>query len=276
MRNLIICFVITILNNNGQNHIIPFKIIEERPIILLKINESEPLPFIFDTGASVPVISDSIFQILNLSILGKTKVGSPNNNQAIEANILNIDSIIIGEIKSKNLNAISFDFSKVLQKQKVGGIVGLSVFSGNLVSINYTKKELSISNGSIDPKNPNSISVNLYPIISFYAEIENKKYECHLDTGSKYYINIPYEWREELTFYDTPIESGKGRTVSGEFTIYSAKLKGTISIANISIVDPEINLITGGFNTINFGSKFIQGYRIIIDINQSIIQFNKI
>lgn len=276
MRILIICFVAIVLNINGQNFNIPFQIIEERPIILLKINESEPLPFIFDTGASVPVVSDSIFQILNLNVLGRTKVGSPNNTKAIEANILNIDSIKIGEIKSKNLNAISFDFSKVLQKNKVAGIVGLSVFSGYLVSINYSKKELTISTGSIDPENPNSISVNLNPIISFYAEIENKKYECHLDTGSKYYINIPYGWREEFTFYDTPIESGKGRTVSGEFTIYNAKLKGTIRIANISIVDPEINLITGGFNIINFGSKFLQEYRIIIDKAQSLIQFNNI
>jgi hypothetical protein len=256
----------------AQNYNIPFEIQNNRPIILVSVNNSKPLPFIFDTGASILVISDSVFQMLKLEDMGKVDVGSPNATNTIEAVVTSIDSITIGEYKSKELNAISFSFSLVLPDLEIAGIIGPKVFSNKLISLNYNNSELKILDGNLNKDDKNIIEAKLQPIISIDVKLNNKTYEGHLDSGSQYFINIPYEWKNNLEFYSAPVESDTGSTVSGEFIIYKAKLKGAISIGNISITDPEVNLVTGGFNIINFGSQFLRNYEITIDNKLGLIK----
>jgi hypothetical protein len=260
----------------AQNFTIPFEIQNNRPIILVSVNNSNPLPFIFDTGASIMVISDSIFQTLNLEDMGKVDVGSPNATNPIAAVVTSIDSITIGEYKSKELNAISFRFSQVLPDLKVAGIIGPKVFNNKLISLNYYNSELKILDDNLNKDDKNIIEARLQPIISIDVKINDKAYEGHLDSGSQYFINIPYEWKDNLEFYSTPVESDTGSTVSEKFITYKAKLKGVIMIGNISVTDPEVNLVTGGFNIINFGSQFLRTYEITIDSKLSLIRITQV
>jgi len=276
MRNVFLFMFLCVLEITAQNITIPFETQNNRPIILVSVNGSKPLPFIFDTGAAIMVISDSIFQMLNLQDMGEVNVGSPNAQNTIEAVLTSIDSISIGEYQTKELSSISFSLSKILPDLNVAGIIGLNAFSNYLLSLDYSKGELNISKGNLKTDDPNTIKVRLQPILGFEVEINNKKYEAHLDTGSQYFINLPYEWKNNLVFYDEPVKSDTGRTVSGEFYIYKAKLKGTIHIGNISITDPEVNLVTGGFNIINFGSQFLRDYEITIDSKLSLIKMTQI
>lgn len=276
MKNVLLFMLLYALEITAQNITIPFETQNNRPIILVSVNGSRPLPFIFDTGAAIMVISDTIFQMLKLQNMGKVDVGSPNAQNTIEAVYTSIDSIIIGEYKTKELSAISFSILKILPDLNVAGIIGLNAFSDYLLSMNYSKGEINLSEGKLNKDDPNTIKVKLQPIISFEVELYNKKYKSHLDSGSQYFINIPYEWKDNLEFYDNPVESGTGKTVSGEFDIYKAKLKGTILVGNIPITDPEVNLVTGGFNIINFGSQFLSNYEITIDSKLSLIRLAQI
>ncbi|MGE3466164.1 MAG: aspartyl protease family protein [Pyrinomonadaceae bacterium] len=231
-----------------------------------KINGKGDFSFIFDTGAQGVVLNESVANSLSLKGEGVTPLGSPNDPNAYQAKNIDIPLMSINGFEAKNEEAVAVDFAKVFPNSKHDGIFGLSTFKGNLVTINYRESKLVITKGELREGDPGVMKADLSRILTLTAKLNGKDIPVHLDSGSPGSVTFPMEWKPILSLKSEPVLRGKARTASGEIDLYSATMEGKIEVGSITIIDPEITLITGGFPAANLGFLFMRNYLLTIDM----------
>ncbi len=257
-----------------QEFIIPIGFDGGRPVITLNIGE-EKIEFLFDTGAGGTVVDNSLIELLNAKVIGKMKVGSPGSSKALDGKRIEIPSLKLGGISLDNEKAVAIPLSQVMSHISTKGIIGPNSFRGFVITLDYKNEELIFNKGGLSLKSPETFKTELSRIISLPLTIDDVQYEGHIDTGSGYCINIPYHFKDKLKFIDEPKFYKKGKTVSSEFNMYKATLKGKIKVGNINIENPEVLLVEGDFTAINIGSQFIKNYKVSIDVVNNLMSIKQ-
>lgn len=120
--------------------VIPFELHGNHIFIKIKINQSEPLDFIFDTGAAATLISQQKAKKLKLNSDGFVTVRSSkgpsiayysSNNTIFFRNDIKVDRVRISQLKLDHLN-------KVLERT-VDGIIGHDLLKHFVVLVNYDR-----------------------------------------------------------------------------------------------------------------------------------------
>lgn len=125
-----------------------------RLLVRMKLHDkngfAETYKFVLDTGASNTTISPEITDILNLDIVGKTKV---NGKDAKIVRLLNV--AIEGKMKYATLDMLIQDFSR---NKGVFGLLGMNVLGKYDFAINLSESRMYY----IDSKKPISKCRNPY------------------------------------------------------------------------------------------------------------------
>ena len=130
---------------------IPIEINNNLVIIPVVINGQLPLKFILDTGVRTAILTEKIFSdILNLTYTRKYTVGGPGNLKFVSAYVTNNVSLdlppgVHGE--GHALLVLEEDYLELRNYlgADVQGILGYELFSRFIVTIDYDRKELTLS-----------------------------------------------------------------------------------------------------------------------------------
>jgi predicted aspartyl protease len=119
---------------------IPFVLKDDRRIYLKgKINNSDPLDFLFDTGANAIVItSDLIGNKVNLELDGEVGNEGADGNQTVSTSSSNL--LEIEDLNWDGVEIISIDY----KNPSFDGVLGWIAFEDKIVEIDYDKNELII------------------------------------------------------------------------------------------------------------------------------------
>ncbi|WP_456442359.1 aspartyl protease family protein [Psychroserpens sp.] len=180
-----LCLLITFVEAQGT---IPFKLGNDyRIYIKATINNSEPLDFIFDTGANAMVANTTKTDSkLNLEFDGNTENTGANGitNQKVSSS----NTIRIGEFERKNeeLIGVAYPGSYVFD-----GVIGYPFFEDYLVEINYELQKLILhqSNKTVDDINSyEKLKMTMtgeVPFIDFsvFKAEEEVEFPVMIDTG---------------------------------------------------------------------------------------------
>ena len=132
--------------NSKTKSVIDFEITDPLPLIKVSINGASPVYFFIDTGAGELIIDTEYAKALCLTeyrsdrgLFGGGKMGSFANSY--------INSIQLGDILVNNVPVIVMDtrrFSKELynDKYKVDGILGTSILSQFLTTLDYSNNKI--------------------------------------------------------------------------------------------------------------------------------------
>lgn len=140
----------TIFSQNRKPLSVPFQFVNNLVIVRVNINDSKPLSFILDTGASTTVISESAAKDLNLK-LENAADASAQGGTIGASTIKNVSLRLSKDIQLPNLTlaAIRLSGLEAGLGRKVDGILGFEIFSRYVVEIDYS---LGIAN-FYEPKN---------------------------------------------------------------------------------------------------------------------------
>jgi len=132
--------------SQGQEPIqsIPFEIFGDHIFIKVKVDGSEPLDFIFDTGDGLTVISQEVATKLNLKAdhkVKKTSAGGSVTGALIEHNKLEI-----GKLEVEDIEVYSLDLNHLerLIGRNIDGIIGFDLLDKHIVQVDYTRMEFEI------------------------------------------------------------------------------------------------------------------------------------
>lgn len=135
---MLLCVPTLLFSQNTSLNTIPFELKNDNRIyIKCKINETDSLSFLFDTGANGTVINS---YILDKKIQLKLNKEADNNGSqgAHKVQISTNNTIQFGSLFKKNIDLLSIDYGA----DKFDGVFGTNLIEDYIVEIDYDKKEL--------------------------------------------------------------------------------------------------------------------------------------
>ena len=227
-----------------------------------------PFRFGFDTGQSVGVlVSPEFADRLALPVVDR--VDASDGTSSFPVDVVRIDSVQVGDIDLGRQSSIV-----VQPGSDVDGTLGFPAFSGLLVELDYIAGRLRIRRGALPVPDGRTIlavtSLGGIPMIPITIGHESAR--AVLDSGSETDLLVPLSMADRLTL-DGPLRPGGWmKTPFGKFELQTARLKGSVVLGGLELVDPELTM-SDHFNDVNVGGRFLSRFRVTFDPARGRVQF---
>ena len=238
---------------------IPFELYGDHILIKVSVDNSEPLNFVFDTGAGLTVIDEDVAKKLKL----KGKKVQLNETTSTFVLIKHNEIEINGFPMEKNIKVYSTDLDhlEISLGLDLDGIVGYDLLHHHTVHLNYEEKILDIYEHGQGPKKGDPIPFELnitIPTINGSVVLNNNEphsgsFFVVTGAGTTLDFNSPYAKK-----YNVIEKTGKH---------YSYSVK--------SIDDEETPHYEGHVRSFSFGKQTIQDLPIGISQANSGLQANE-
>jgi len=228
-----------------------------------KVNGKGPYKFAIDSGAAGPMrISPEVAKALGLEQIGETRAGDPSGKNVETRPIMRVDSLDIGPAHFTTLRATTAPtLGGALASD---GVIGLSIFAGSTVTLDYPKSELRVSHEALPEKGEHVVPYTTehgIPVIE--VDVAGTPIKVDVDTGSPALLSVPSSWASKFPLGEQKVV-GRGRTSVNEFEIKAAELKGDLRVAGFAAAGPRIDIVDL-FPVANLGSKFFRDYAVTFD-----------
>src|SRR5262245_27728511 len=107
------------------------------------INGQGPFEFAIDTGATQTVISEKLAMQVGLQPIASTVVFGIGGSGKVDTKLYKLKELVVGDVKVKNTPVGTFN--DPLISQLADGILGTSVLSDFLITVNYPRSQLELS-----------------------------------------------------------------------------------------------------------------------------------
>jgi hypothetical protein len=270
-----------------QTITIPFEYRQNQIVVRGQADDKKDLTFLFDTGASIPVLDKS------LGITG-THIADGQFREAegvtkAEAIWLN-DMILIGEeggVHVHNLAVFLTDLSQVsrLLGIKIHGVLGAAFMSGYVTEIDYTRRVIKLHDQrtyTVAGRKPDNQKTFLFDLkltnplqpggcVMVSGKLHSKyDYDFLLDTGFGGYLSVANSAAQEagMLTAQTPRVPTVNFSVTRRFQTNKIRapflMLGEVNLSGRVVqVDMRNNDSYGQMGIV--GNRFLQNYRFILD-----------
>lgn len=263
--------VFTKVQANTSFDVIPFEMINGHITVNISINDSQPLHFVFDTGAGTNLLSESTAMRLGLDLGGNTNIqgASGSSNMKLARN----ERFTFGKTEFKRQNFAVMDISHLGDEDApIDGVLGASILMRYVVEIDYDDSEIRLYKSLKDFDTSGydeygySLSPYRIPIIETTMELNSGKKvtgKYFVDTGAALSIMVNSNLVKEENLLET---------LGDHYPIISTSLSNsaTDQISNV----PSFSLFDHTFENIHVrlsqatqGVNSFEGYHGIIGID---------
>ncbi len=208
---------------------IPFDFQANLIIVPIKVNNSDTLRFILDTGVSSILITDpQIAKLQRMKFVRNAKISGAGQGTDIEAGIVLDNTIMMGDMIGyrQNLVVLKEDVLKLSEfvGSPIHGIIGYEIFNRFAVTIDFSTNELTLENPehykykpSKGERFPITIEENK-PYLSTMELINDKQnlpLKVILDTGAGHAISLDANRNNRIPMPEKVVKAQLGRGLSG-------------------------------------------------------------
>lgn len=225
-----------------------------------------PFRFVVDTGASgAGRVDVKLVESLRLRVTGTTTNSDLVNTATIST--VTLKSLRVGSLEQHGVEVLSRDYNEGVPagEKLLMGIIGREFFSACILTIDYARHELVVSEGSLGKSDANAMSYSepfLVPI-----KIGDHDAVGYLDTGSNLQMHLPMEWVTRLRIPSLQ-DGGKGYRANTVFNLFKATLPVPVRIAGNTLADVDAHFSEQA-NRINIGSALLARNQCVVAIDQS-------
>jgi CubicO group peptidase (beta-lactamase class C family) len=235
--------------------------------VSVRLNGKGPFRFAIDTGAAGTArIDSSVARALNLPVVGEARVGDPSGKNAKSAPIVRLESLEIGGARFGDLTATTGAYAGRIPGEKVDGILGFALFADCLVTLDYPALRLTLASGELPPANGTDV-IDFHGergIPSITIKVADMEVEADVDAGAMGGISLPDALATKLPLAAPPRVVGHARTVSNEFDIKAAELKGNVILGGVTLERPQVEF-QPIFPMANVGSRVLRNFALTFD-----------
>jgi hypothetical protein len=208
---------------------IPFEFQANLVIVPVKVNNSDTLRFILDTGVSSILITDpQIAKLQRMKCVRNVKISGAGEGTDIEAGIVLDNTITMGDMVGyrQNLVVLKEDILKLSEfvGSPIHGIIGYEIFNRFAVTIDFGTNEIILENPEHYKYKPNkgerfpiTIEENK-PYLSTIELINDKQnlpLKVVLDTGAGHAISLDANRSNGIPMPEKMVKAQLGRGLSG-------------------------------------------------------------
>ncbi len=266
--------------DKNENDTIPFLLGQDNGIhIKGKINSSEDLDFLFDTGAGGNVITSSLINTkVKLKIDGSSENSGSDGKSIVQTSSNNI--MEIGNLVWKTLSLLSIDYKNF----PFDAVLSWSSFENKCIEIDYEKNRLIIHSNPIENLVEYSKSemklIGGIPYIKCKLIINDKEYETwyDFDTGSNGTLSITQKFASENSLNNTMKNIGTAKTKGSTGTEFKQNkvllpklIIGGFEMYQVPIFVSENDPENGQECNENIGNNILKRFNTILDFKNNFI-----
>ena len=150
----------------------------------IMINGKGPYSFAIDTGATQTVLSEKVAAQLGLPLITSTVVFGIGGAGKVDTKLYKVKELSVGEVKIKNIPVGTFN--DPLISQLADGILGTSILSDFIMTVNYPGSQLEL----LRKRAPNTAAGEVLPVWFFSnllllpLDVNGKRGNFIVDTGA--------------------------------------------------------------------------------------------
>jgi predicted aspartyl protease len=254
------------LTNGAKLTRIPFELHSNLIIIPLKVNDSDTLRFILDTGVSSIIVTDPhVLKKQNLKATRRVKLTGAGEGQDVSASVAIGNTLRMGRMKATHQNIVIIDEDILRLSEYVGvpvhGIFGFELFNNFVVTIDFRNRELLLLLPSFYKYRPRKgdkfpiVIEDTKPYADMVALVENGQempIRVVIDTGAGHALLLdPSGSREQpVHLPEKVIRAQLGRGLSGVINGSLGRIK------KIKLGKHELDDVLASFpDSLSFGVK---------------------
>jgi CubicO group peptidase (beta-lactamase class C family) len=239
-----------------------------QPVISVMVNGQGPFRFAIDTGAGGTLRADSaLVAKLGLPVVGQVRGGDPSGKNSLMMDLVEVQSLEIGGARFEGLTAAVRNYNERRMGDPVDGILGFALFSDCLLTLDYPGNRVKLERGSLPAANGRDVLAFDMGrgIPSVKLQVDSLWVDADVDAGSMGGFSLPASYAARLPLAEPPRVVGRARTVSNEFEITAAPLKGAVHLGSY-----EFNGATISFQPVfpmaNVGSQVLRDFAVTFDL----------
>ena len=270
---------------------IPFEFQANLVIVPVKVNDSDTLRFILDTGVSSILLTDpAVAKKLGMKFVRSVKIAGAGEGQEIEAGIVIDNTIRIGDVIGYRQNLVVLQDDHLKLSEFVGtpihGIIGYEIFNRFTVTMDFSTNEIILENPehykykpSKGERFPITIEDNK-PYISV-MELMNDNHSTPLkvilDTGAGHAISLE---SSEIPLPEKVLKAQLGRglngIINGSLGRISMLKVGKFEMKNLVASFPDSNSYRQRHTTLterqgSIGCEFLRRFKVTFNYRDQYI-----
>lgn len=240
------------------SEIVPLYVSTVRPLAMLTIGDSAPMPVVFDTGTTENILDAELARRLGLKIVGKFNLVDDASKKSI--------AVPTAAVAGATLSGVPLDINVVrLPDARSGdevGIFGPYSFGNRYVVVEAGLNRLRIisKDSGFIPPGPGHPYKEDIPAAEI--RIAGEVYDAVLDTGHNGALSLPAASLKSFALKAPAKIVGKAVSALAEQDIFGGNLAGSVEIGPYTVKDPAIAF----FDTvINVGFPVIRKLTVVLD-----------
>jgi predicted aspartyl protease len=245
---------------------LPFEVYANLIVVKAKLNDSDTLNFILDTGVSSIIIVDpEIGKKLNLNYTRQVRINGAGNKEFVNANVSIGHTFQMGFVKAERQNLVVLEEDILKLSEYMGipihGIFGHELFTRFVITVDFRNKVIQI-------KEPDKFKLKKYmgekfPIVvtqskpyidvTEVAQDDNKLKPLRLviDTGAGHALLLNAQDKSNIYLPDKVIRANLGRGLNGNIDGHIGRVQ------KFKIGKYEFNNVLASFpDSLSFSIKF--------------------
>jgi len=180
--------------------------------------------------------------------------------------LVHVESIEIGGARFVNLTAAVHGQNQRVAREPIDGVLGFGLFKACLFTLDYPANRIRIERGELPPANGRDVIpfTSQRGIPAIRLQVDSLWVDADVDAGAMGGFTLPASLASRLPLASAPRVVGRARTVSNEFEITAAELKGSVRMGG-----NEFPGATIGFQPLfpmaNVGSRVLRDFRVTFD-----------
>ncbi|MGU3375558.1 retropepsin-like aspartic protease [Chryseobacterium sp. M5A1_1a] len=264
--------------------IIPFSLENNSVYIQCKVNETDNVKFLFDTGADGSVININSKKKLALKIDGKSENRGSNGVNTVDYSSHNM--VQFGDILKTDVLFTLIPYGTV----NFDGVFGTDMMKGKIIEIDYHKNVIRFydeEDQSIDFSGYEKMKLHMidnYPAVESRISANGKEYSglFGLDSGADDALTIASPYAKKNALANTMKNVGKATAQGSDGSVYEMPVVfcPSIQFAQKYLYNVPITLSgsTEGIDASEkmagfFGNGFLKRFNTIIDFKNQYIYF---
>ncbi|TLV00010.1 aspartyl protease family protein [Dyadobacter luticola] len=256
------------LEKNHKSARIPFELHSNLILIYVKINDTDSLRFILDTGVSSIIVTDPyILKPDKLRLTRKVNLTGAGEGKSISAHVAIDNRFAMGRLRANHQNIVVLEDDFLRLSEYVGvpvhGIFGYEVFNNFVVTMDFAKKELILMRpekyhykSNKGDKHPLIIEDTkpFTDAVTLFADGREHPIRVLIDTGAGHALLLNNTPKESFRLPEKVIRAQLGRGLNG---VINGNL-GRIDRLRLGRFEMD-NIVASFPDSISFGSKIKEG-----------------
>lgn len=263
-------------------------------IVPIKINSSDTLRFILDTGVTTTIITDPKLPIIKeMTAVRKVRISGAGDQEPLSATVMIGNRITLGEITGYAQNIVVLDQDALQMSEYIGmpihGILGYDIFSNYVVTIDFFTRDIIL-------ERPEKYRYNRTKGMKFPITIEDSKpyfqaltlenngrsvpLKVVIDTGAGHAISLDANAQTGIIPPSQNVRVQLGRGLNGNINGCIGRVEN-LRLGNLALprpiacfpdsADVSMKLTTNNGRQGNLGCEILRRFRVTFNYHDKYI-----